>query len=821
MKLNTPSSQSTQLPHGVSLSDELDLEGFDDVAPAIDDGSPPPLRDVAGAPGGGRLSLGSVLSTPSVASQGGTGPSEGSYKLTLVTAESGSKMCRTEVGKDKDKFCTFAAEECEYKTHATNPEKVEIVADTFIVEHASRHQGHKQPMLHKSQLFDSDQCAMVENMRGDKLTLEAFINARSPRTQVKKVKDEAMPDFDDAALEKLDQATAALFQTGMTSPNAKAVGIPPAVAPKADQPPRGVERMAIGPAGGRSKSPDESALSAQVESLALELAKTKEALGTLGQDHKVTQGRLDKLSALGNTVSATVGRRPKDYDHKEYGADLWTAAKKFAEIGAGMEKDFGVAQEDFEAIKAVAAEAKAGSEAVNGKLHQLATTVNQTISFVKSQEQRLRKQDQTIAQQELTIQDLVARVMNLEGGQTAPPAVAAPTFRSSRLGAGAAQADIAKLNAQVAMFDVRLSGFDGRLGGVDGRVSQLELVGVQGMGCPPEVLSKLADLEQAQQLFKVQMEGSATFVCNGKVYNGEHDVLKHMEAELPDFDVATLVDVFSCYCNMDQRLSGAADWAKKHADSSKAGYSTQQTKVLWSAQVDCPPCVTAKNKTEEVPEDEGFGKMFPSYAAFAGTGTASEAAVDVVKKRVKEMKTAHETLVCHKYPVGSESRNVCLRMNDLSKEHSTALLEWCRKEHNVLVDKCDHPTKIAWQYVGRSIRRMFKEIAVPRSKVAELTDIALPTTKAAWIWAFMKAHSLMDQIVENDFDAHPVFTLSMHSFLMTNRVDKSAFKEAAEKLTKCVKKVDGLENDIKPIKSSVADHSKQISNLQKSKKDKQ
>ena len=78
----------------------------------------------------------------------------------------------------------------------------------------------------------------------------------------------------------------------------------------------------------------------------------------------------------------------------------------------------------------------------------------------------------------------------------------------------------------------------------------------------------------------------------------------------------------------------------------------------------------------------------------------------------------------------------------------------------------------------------------------------------------------MERIVKADFDSDPIMVHAMSYFLMTNRVDKAAFTESADKLAKMIKKVEGLEGDVKPLKFTVTEHTKQISGLQRSKQDK-
>ena len=115
---------------------------------------------------------------------------------------------------------------------------------------------------------------------------------------------------------------------------------------------------------------------------------------------------------------------------------------------------------------------------------------------------------------------------------------------------------------------------------------------------------------------------------------------------------------------------------------------------------------------------------------------------------------------------------------------------------------------------------MWEAVGKPRIGVSELDDIADDDTKAEIFWAFMSSQAILERVVKADFDSDPIMVASMSYFLMTNRVDKAAFTESTDKLAKMIKKVEGLEGDVKPLKSTVTEHTKQISGLQRSKQDK-
>jgi hypothetical protein len=287
-------------------------------------------------------------------------------------------------------------------------------------------------------------------------------------------------------------------------------------------------------------------------------------------------------------------------------------------------------------------------------------------------------------------------------------------------------------------------------------------------------------------------------------------------------NVGHYTDFFNTLSNSDQKHNGAKEWAEEHANSHKAGVTPLITKAVWSLKQEFVVCLCAKTegKTELVPEGEGFGGFFGSHKKFSGKGLASVAARDTLKRRCTDHLKALEKVIKMAYPVGSKARALLLRMIELTKAAITAWLDFCGEYYSELVDICNHPEAVAWQFVGVIFRHICKALSKFRIPVSELSDFKDPETKAEILWAFMSSLSCMESIIDADFKSHPVVTSAMSTFLMQNRVDKSDFEAAEEKLAKFSKKVDGLEGDVKPLKSTVAEHTKQISGLQRSKQDK-
>ena len=129
------------------------LATFDD-----DDGlgellADPPVDTVGVTPSGGRFSFESGLSTPSVASQGGTGSTDGGHGLWVASEENIGKACMAEVGKDKKKFCTQDKDACGHKTHQENPNKASVKEGDIYVHDSKKNHAHLAPSINPGQLL--------------------------------------------------------------------------------------------------------------------------------------------------------------------------------------------------------------------------------------------------------------------------------------------------------------------------------------------------------------------------------------------------------------------------------------------------------------------------------------------------------------------------------------------------------------------------------------------------------------------------------------------------------------------------------------------
>ena len=204
------------------------------------------------------------------------------------------------------------------------------------------------------------------------------------------------------------------------------------------------------------------------------------------------------------------------------------------------------------------------------------------------------------------------------------------------------------------------------------------------------------------------------------------------------------------------------------------------TKTLWNRDAEAPPCVFAKTagKSEAVALDEGFGELFKTYDKFSGTGKSSVSAKATMKTRLVQLKKSQDTVITHTHKVGTKARGLLLHMTERSKECANAWLDYCGTKCETLHQRSGYTTADAWNHVGTTSRHLWEAVGKPRIAVSELDDIDDEDTKAEILWAFMSSQAILERIVKADFDSDPVMVHAMSSFLMTNRVDKTAFTES-------------------------------------------
>ena len=297
MKHSTLTSDSTRPPAGDPIGDDLVLATFDEEDGLRELLTNIHLKTVDGPPSGGRCSFGSVLTTPSVASQGGTGSAEGSHGLWGATKENIGTTCLAEVGKSKEKFCTQDKDGCPHKTHQESTNRAPVKDGNIYVVDTKRHHAYLNHSVNSGQLLKGETMEGVVTITGTKKEMVSFVDVRNPSSQVKEVKEADPMAFDAVELDKLEEDTKVMFGTGMLSPNAKGAS--------------GEMKLTAVASLEDSKLPALKALedpsgSQLLSALTLRVEQVETSQETLSRKQEEESDRLTRLTKLGDSVSASV-----------------------------------------------------------------------------------------------------------------------------------------------------------------------------------------------------------------------------------------------------------------------------------------------------------------------------------------------------------------------------------------------------------------------------------------------------------------------------------------------------------------------------------
>lgn len=179
-QIPTPKTLSTQGGGTPSTAVPLQLPDLLDIGTLEATPSAPPVSEVLGSPPPGRLSLGSVLSTPSVGTHAGTVSVGGDHSFLHSSDPAVVSSCLAVVGEEK--FCVLV--DCKYTSH---PKRGKFALKPKHIHMTKPSQGfaYCEPCLPESQLMEKDNMKDILAFNGTKLDCESFIAIRNPSTQVK------------------------------------------------------------------------------------------------------------------------------------------------------------------------------------------------------------------------------------------------------------------------------------------------------------------------------------------------------------------------------------------------------------------------------------------------------------------------------------------------------------------------------------------------------------------------------------------------------------------------------------------------------------
>ena len=346
--------------------------------------------------------------------------------------------------------------------------------------------------------------------------------------------------------------------------------------------------------------------------------------------------------------------------------------------------------------------------------------------------------------------------------------------------------------------------------------------GLQGGSfLPPDLLTQVNALEVTCTSLKEKLVGSSnTYEFEGHTFTSPDDVLAILGRSLDDISIGCFLDCFSAICKCEDSFDGSKEWAQKQANAKKVSMHPLEVDLMATLPYVVPIHLFAKTagKRELMDEEEGFGAPFKTYDIFCGKGW-SVSGRQAMKDKIRDMISGIRGVI-NQSPGNGMAKQLALHLLREVLSQIDEIISWIGDYYEELFQLCDHTSVVSWKFVGNCLYAIHKETSHPRIQVAQLIDISEPKVKAQIIWALLRSHAILNRIIKAQFKSDPVITTTMSNFIMKNRVNKSAFTDWTTKITQATKKVDSLDGEVRPLKSTVQEHTKQITNLQKTKQDK-
>jgi chloramphenicol O-acetyltransferase len=110
--------------------------------------------------------------------------------------------------------------------------------------------------------------------------------------------------------------------------------------------------------------------------------------------------------------------------------------------------------------------------------------------------------------------------------------------------------------------------------------------------------------------------------------------------------------------------------------------------------------------------------------------------------------------------------------------------------HIDLVEVARFESAKAWQLVGQCVAAVFEAMRPYRDRVKLLQDPTTLENTAAYLWAVLQCHRVMQEFIMVKFRGHPAIVKEMTLFMLIERVDATELKNITDALKKVEKLAD-------------------------------
>ena len=789
MKTDTPTSDSNPSGAGGVPFASFTINEVDDNPPTPGGFLSPGGAGGTPRPTTGRSSVGSALTVPSFVTQAETGSSGGQCKLVEINQVFVETNCCGPVG-DK-KFCTKPKSGCSTKAHGV---PVNLQLGVCHVCYPGKQQALLNPVLPLSCLGPGDDLQLLmENLHSES-DLVSFVLEKNPSAAGDlSAQLPTMKKVDHEEFDKLEELVETVIAFGSPSP----------MGTDQDNSDSGLTgfQVPIDGIGSGDLRAVIAELRAVLEQHNTGLSITKSNMAKLGESHQALLDRLKEeakkitdLKTDSDYVWQTLGHRPLGFAPNVTKGDVWSVLVHLEKVQGGMATDIERFDKELGSCNRWMTQQDGTMKVLSDAMAKFATSLNNTNTIVQRELQARRA--------------LEARVVALESGSSTAPS----PFNVSSLGGpqaapGALQLEVDSLKSLVSNLQGDITSLNAGLQG--------------GTFLPPDLLTQVNALEATCTTLKEKLVGSSnTYDFEGHTFTSADDVLTILGKSLDDISIGCYLDSFSAICKCEDSFDGSKEWAQKQANAKKVSMHPLEVDLMATLPYVVPIHLFAKTsgKRDLMDEEEGFGAPFKTYDIFCGKGR-SVSGRQTLKDKIRDMISGIRGVI-NQSPGNGLAKQLALHLLREVASQIDEIISFIGDYYEELFLLCDHTKEVSWKFVGNCNYAIHKETSHPRIQVAQLIDIGEPKVKAQIIWALLQSHAILNRIIKAKFKSDPVITTTMSNFIMKNRVDKSAFTDWTTKITQATKKMDALDGEVRPLKSTVQEHTKQITNLQKTKQDK-
>lgn len=271
------------------------------------------------------------------------------------------------------------------------------------------------------------------------------------------------------------------------------------------------------------------------------------------------------------------------------------------------------------------------------------------------------------------------------------------------------------------------------------------------MAMAPVTEAKIQALEEDLNLFQASVKGSHAHTFADDVCTSAADVERFLGASLSLTKIGFFMDLCASLCLAQDQFADGKACADKSKSSTAIDSANVEVDVMATMSHPAPLSLFAKGggKTALMIPEDGFGHRLKDFATHSGRQV--NLFRQDIQKKVGHILSSVRGSVEGQGLAAELARHLLIKVCNQLSELLGFLSDW----HEELVQQCDYPSNVAWQFIGFTVRCIMDCLVSPRMEVASVTCLSSSTKpKAAVIWAVLQVHIGLDDIVCMKFKSH-------------------------------------------------------------------